>query len=135
MNLLDIFESDFARDKWNKASDEREAAANRREAEMTARHRQGKEDMSGAIDRLEKHMNTPVNEKLKGLPKKLGSSRDLGKSVRKFRAARGLEEGAMKEWLWKEAERLERNDFIANAAEYGMSDEEAAEWWDSRWDS
>jgi hypothetical protein len=131
MNLLDIFESDFARDKWNKASDEREAAANRREAEMTARHRQGKEDMSGAIDRLEKHMNTPVNEKLKGLPKKLGSSRDLGKSVRKFRAARGLEEGAMKEWLWKEAERLERNDFIANAAEYGMSDEEAAEWWDS----
>jgi hypothetical protein len=131
MNLLDIFESDFARDKWNKASDEREAAANRREAEMTARHRQGKEDMSGAIDRLEKHMNTPVNEKLKGLPKKLGSSRDLGKSVRKFRAARGLEEGAMKEWLWKEAERLERNAFIANAAEYGMSDQEAAEWWDS----
>ena len=59
MNLLDIFESDFARDKWNKASDEREAAANRREAEMTARHQQGKEDMSGAIDRLEKHLNTP----------------------------------------------------------------------------
>lgn len=37
----------------------------------------------------------------------------------------------MKEWLWKEAERLDKDAFIGNAGEYGMSPEEAAEWWDS----
>jgi hypothetical protein len=42
-----------------------------------------------------------------------------------------LEEGAMKDWLWNEAERLDRDAFIANAGEYGMTPEEAAEWWDS----
>jgi hypothetical protein len=41
-----------------------------------------------------------IAEKLKGLPtKKLGSSRDAGKSVRKFRAQRGLEEaGTDSQW-------------------------------------
>jgi hypothetical protein len=49
-----------------------------------------------------------IAEKLKGLPsKKLGSARDLGKSVRKFRAQRGLEEaGTDSQWSkesdWKE---------------------------------
>jgi len=42
-----------------------------------------------------------------------------------------MEEGAMKDWLWKEAESLDRDAFISNAAEYGMTPEEAAEWWDS----
>jgi hypothetical protein len=42
-----------------------------------------------------------------------------------------LEEGAMKDWLWNEAERLDRDTFISNAGEYGMTPEEAAEWWDS----
>jgi hypothetical protein len=42
-----------------------------------------------------------------------------------------LNEGSMKEWLWKEAERLDKDAFIGNAGEYGMSPEEAAEWWDS----
>ena len=42
-----------------------------------------------------------------------------------------VNEGAMKEWLWKEAERLDLDTFVANAGEYGMSPEEAAEWWNS----
>ena len=41
-----------------------------------------------------------------------------------------IDEGSMKQWLWNEAERMDRDAFIANAAEYGMSDQEAAEWWD-----
>lgn len=41
-----------------------------------------------------------LDEKLKGLPsKKLGSARDIGKSVKKFRAQRGLEEaGTDSQW-------------------------------------
>ena len=62
MNIFDLFEGDSARDKWNKDSAKRDAAAKKREEEMTARHNRGKEDMSGAIDRLEKHLNTPVKE-------------------------------------------------------------------------
>jgi len=42
-----------------------------------------------------------------------------------------LEEGDMKDWLWNEAERLDKDAFISNADEYGMTPEEAAEWWDS----
>jgi hypothetical protein len=42
-----------------------------------------------------------------------------------------VNEGAMKQWLWKEAERLDLDDFVANAGEYGMSPEEAVEWWNS----
>lgn len=42
-----------------------------------------------------------------------------------------LKEGSMKRWLWSEAERLEKEDFIANADDYGMSEQEAAEFWDS----
>jgi hypothetical protein len=42
-----------------------------------------------------------------------------------------LEEGAMKDWLWNEAERMDKDAFVSNADEYGMTPEEAAEWWDS----
>jgi hypothetical protein len=42
-----------------------------------------------------------------------------------------VQEGAMKQWLWKEAERQEKEAFVSNAAEYGMSPEEATEWWDN----
>ena len=42
-----------------------------------------------------------------------------------------ITEGAMKDWLWKEAERMDKDAFISNADEYGMTPEEAAEWWDS----
>ena len=62
MNIFDLFEGESARDKWNKESAKRDAAAKKREEEMTARHNRGKEDMSGAIDRLEKHLNKPIEE-------------------------------------------------------------------------
>lgn len=42
-----------------------------------------------------------------------------------------LNEGAMKRWLEDQAVSMEKEDFVANADEYGMSSEEAAEWWDS----
>ena len=46
-----------------------------------------------------------LDEKLKGLPlKKLGSARDSGKSVRKFRAQRGLEEAGTDSQWSKESE-------------------------------
>ena len=42
-----------------------------------------------------------------------------------------LDEGSMKQWLWNEAERMDKDAFVANADEYGMTAEEAAEWWHS----
>ena len=46
-----------------------------------------------------------LDEKLKGLPsKKLGSARDIGKSVKKFRAQRGLEEAGTADQWSKEGE-------------------------------
>jgi hypothetical protein len=147
MLTKDLFSTKFERELHEGAIDNLEARyiddLNRKMDDLLARARQAIDpEHKAALKREYERVKSTraehfagnkqeVSEKLKGLPKKLGSARDLGKSVRKFRAARGLEEGAMKEWLWKEAERLERNDFIANAGEYGMSDEEAAEWWDS----
>jgi hypothetical protein len=52
-----VKEGESARDRWNKASDEREKKHADIEKEMKARHASGKEDMKGAIDRLEKHLN------------------------------------------------------------------------------
>ena len=46
-----------ALDKFRKAAAEREKKHNDAEKEMKARHASGKEDMKGAIDRLEKHVN------------------------------------------------------------------------------
>jgi hypothetical protein len=46
-----------ALEKFRKASAEREKKHNDAEKEMNARHARGKEDMKGAIDRLEKHVN------------------------------------------------------------------------------
>ena len=46
-----------ALDRFRAAAAEREQAHNKREAEMKARHAAGKEDMSGAIDRLSKTLN------------------------------------------------------------------------------
>ena len=42
-----------------------------------------------------------------------------------------LDEGAMKRWLEDQAVSMEKEDFVANADEYGMSSEEAAEWWNN----
>jgi hypothetical protein len=50
-------EGESAREKWNRASAEREKKHDAAEKEMLARHASGKEDMKGSIDRLEKHMN------------------------------------------------------------------------------
>ena len=46
-----------ALEKFRKAAAEREKEANKREAEMKARHASGKEDMKGAIDTLAKKLN------------------------------------------------------------------------------
>jgi hypothetical protein len=47
-----------ALEKFRKGSAEREKKHNDAEKEMNARHARGEEDMKGAIDRLEKHVNT-----------------------------------------------------------------------------
>jgi hypothetical protein len=46
-----------ALEKFRKAADEREKKHSDAEKEMRARHARGEEDMKGAIDRLEKHLN------------------------------------------------------------------------------
>lgn len=46
-----------ALEKFRKAAAEREKKHGDAEKEMKARHASGKEDMKGAIDRLEKHLN------------------------------------------------------------------------------
>jgi hypothetical protein len=52
-----VNENPTALEKFRKAADEREKKHNDAEKEMKARHASGKEDMKGAIDRLEKHLN------------------------------------------------------------------------------
>jgi hypothetical protein len=47
-----------ALEKFRKSAAEREKKHDTAEKEMKARHASGKEDMKGAIDRLEKHVNT-----------------------------------------------------------------------------
>jgi hypothetical protein len=53
-----VEEGQTALEKFRKASAEREKKHNDAEKEMNARHARGEEDMKGAIDRLEKHVNT-----------------------------------------------------------------------------
>jgi hypothetical protein len=53
-----VAEGQTALEKFRKASAEREKKHNDAEKEMNARHARGEEDMRGAIDRLEKHVNT-----------------------------------------------------------------------------
>lgn len=50
-------EGESALEKFRKSADEREKKHNDAEKEMKARHASGKEDMKGAIDRLEKQVN------------------------------------------------------------------------------
>lgn len=51
-----------ALEKFRKAAAEREKEANKREAEMKARHATGKEDMKGSIDRLASRFKTDLEE-------------------------------------------------------------------------
>jgi nicotinamide mononucleotide adenylyltransferase/dephospho-CoA kinase len=65
--LLDLSEV-TSLDKFRSAAAEREKEYKKREAEMKARHAAGKEDMSGAIDRLSQRLNkestmTPAEER------------------------------------------------------------------------
>jgi len=52
-----VKEGESALEKFRKGSAEREKKHSDTEKEMKARHASGKEDMKGAIDRLEKHIN------------------------------------------------------------------------------
>jgi hypothetical protein len=52
-----VAEGESALEKFRKSADEREKKHNDAEKEMNARHASGKEDMKGAIDRLEKQVN------------------------------------------------------------------------------
>lgn len=72
---LHKFEStvtESALERFRKAAAEREKEANKREAEMKARHAAGKEDMKGTIDTLAKKMNNEetqldeISQKLAG---------------------------------------------------------------------
>ena len=56
--IAEIKKGESAREKWNRASAEREKKHADIEKEMKARHARGEEDMKGSIDRLEKHINT-----------------------------------------------------------------------------
>ena len=67
MEIYDLDEAS-ALDKFRAAAAEREKEYKKREAEMKARHAAGKEDMSGAIDRLAQRLNkestmTPAEER------------------------------------------------------------------------
>jgi hypothetical protein len=55
-------EGESAREKWNRASAEREKKHNDAEKEMNARHARGEEDMKGSIDRLAKMLDKDINE-------------------------------------------------------------------------
>jgi len=83
----DLSEGESAREKWNRASAEREKKHDDAEKEMNARHARGEEDMKGSIDRLEKHVNTKEglrdpkdNPCWKGY-KPVGTKKKAGKTV------------------------------------------------------
>jgi hypothetical protein len=80
----------------------------------------------GAVDQLEQRRIDDLNMKMDDLAKRVKTTAEERDNYYKVKT----NEGSMKQWLWNEAERLDRDRFIANAGEYGMSDEEAAEWWD-----
>ena len=63
-----------ALERFRKAAAEREKEANKREAEMKARHASGKEDMKGAIDTLAKKMNNEEVEELDEISKELAGN-------------------------------------------------------------
>ena len=54
----------------------------------------------------------------------VNGKKTLNESVR-------VDEGSMKRWLEDQALHMEKDDFVANAAEYGMEAKEAAQWWDN----
>ena len=53
----DVAEGESALEKFRKGAAEREKKHAQAEKEMKSRHASGKEDMKGAIDRLEKHLS------------------------------------------------------------------------------
>lgn len=63
-----VAEGDSALEKFRKAASEREKKHDTAEKEMKARHASGKEDMKGAIDRLEKHLKGDVKESFTDIP-------------------------------------------------------------------
>jgi hypothetical protein len=65
LQRMGMYEQSTARERWNKASAQREKKHADAEKEMKARHARGEEDMKGSIDRLEKALNKPVAE---GIP-------------------------------------------------------------------
>jgi nicotinamide mononucleotide adenylyltransferase len=69
----DVAEGESAREKWNRASAEREKKHNDAEKEMNARHARGEEDMKGAIDRLEKQLSELSTELLGRYKKAAGA--------------------------------------------------------------
>jgi nicotinamide mononucleotide adenylyltransferase len=69
----DVAEGQSAREKWNRASAEREKKHNEIEAKRQAAAKQGKENMSGAIDRLEKQLSELSTELLGRYKKAAGA--------------------------------------------------------------
>jgi hypothetical protein len=62
LQRMGMYEQSTARERWNKASAQREKKHADAEKEMKARHARGEEDMKGSIDRLEKALAKPVAE-------------------------------------------------------------------------
>lgn len=60
-----------------------------------------------------------------------GNTAALDKFKAKYGISESVQEGRMKDMLWDYAEQMDREEFVANAMEFGMSDEEAAEFWDN----
>ncbi len=69
----DVAEGQTAREKWNRASSEREKKHDEIEAKRQAAAKQGKENMSGAIDRLEKQLSELSTELLGRYKKAAGA--------------------------------------------------------------
>ena len=92
---------------------------------------EGREPHQQAIDKLEQRRIEDLEAKMDDCAR-----RGDKEGFQKCKAERDsyhrvkMDEGSMKQWLWNEAERMDRDAFVANADEYGMSAEEAAEWWD-----
>ena len=87
LQRLGMYEQDTARERWNKASAQREKKHNEIEARRRESAKQGRTDVPGAISRLEKLLNRPVAEgAIKNLHTELAEKyQELAPSIEKYK--------------------------------------------------
>lgn len=91
------------------------------ESDTKAEHDKGYADASNGIAKNPYNPGSPSHSAYE--QGQQAHKRHFGESI--------VDEGSMKDYLWDKAASMDKNAFVANADEYGMTTAEAAEWWDN----